>query len=234
MKKLEVAQRKFLRRMLGVKNGTANSFLHLELGVLPIAYEIHKRQLSFLYHIVHLDEDDPVKKVWKNQQALPDYPNWWNDIKKLIVTYSLDKMSEKEIQSMSKLSYKKKIKDAVHKKAFEDLCQEVKLKSRTKDIVYNEFATQDYIKKLYPNQSRIVFQCRSKASRIKEHADYQHKDNFCRWCGVSDETLVHVVNCGVHGERIENVEQTLVLCNDNLKLSLIADRVEDFISRVEI
>ena len=106
-------------------------------------------------------------------------------------------------------------------------------KSRTKEINYDEFATQDYIKKLHPNQSRIVFQCRSKTSNIKEHADYQHKDNFCRWCGVSDETVSHVVNCGASGDKIENVEKTLILCNDKLKLSQIADRVEDFISRVE-
>ena len=218
--------------MLRTKTATANSFLYLELGILPITYEIHKRQLSFLHHIIHLEDNDPVKKVWRNQQALPEYPNWWSDVKKLMEIYSL-KFTESDIQGMSKETFKSKVKSAICKKAFEDLCSQTKEKSRTKQLKYSKFATQEYIKNLYPNQSRIVFQCRSKTLNIKEHTDYQHQDNFCRWCGVCDETLDHVVNCGINGDKIANVQEILTLGTDTMTLGQIADRIEDFLSRIE-
>ena len=232
IKRLRVLQLKFLKRAIRAKQATSSSFVYLEMGVLPISYEIHKRQLSFLHHIVHLEENDPVKEVWRNQQALPSYANWWNDVKKLLETYSLD-LSEKDIKSMSKVTFKRKVKDAITKKAVQDLCCDLKEKSRTKGILYTNLKIQEYIKKLYPNQSMIVFQYRSKTPNIKEHTDYQYKDNLCRWCGVSDETATHVVNCGTSEEKIDNIEEAMLLCTDYLKISRIADRITDFTSRVE-
>ena len=75
---------------MGVRQATSNAFMYLELGVLPIKYEIHKRQLMFLHHIVNLPEEDPVKKVWRNQTNLPDYSNWWCDVKVLMEIYGID------------------------------------------------------------------------------------------------------------------------------------------------
>ncbi len=232
IKKLNVLQLKFLKRAIRAKQATSNSFVYLELGVLPISYEIHKRQLSFLHHIVHMEENDPAKEMWRNQQALPSYANWWTDVKQLMVTYSLN-LSEENIKGMSKDTFKAKVKGAVRKKAFQDLCCDLKEKSRTKEIFYTELETQEYIKKLYPNQSRIVFQYRSKTLNIKEHADYQYKNNLCRWCGVADETVMHVVNCGSNGEKLDNIHETMLLCRDEIKVGMIADRIAEFISRVE-
>ena len=109
MHKLTTIQLKFLKKTMGVRQATANSFVYLELGVLPIKYEVHKRQLSFLHHIVHLREDDPVQKVWKYQKTLPNYNNWWNGVEMLISKYNLE-MSEDEIKKMSKESFKFKLR----------------------------------------------------------------------------------------------------------------------------
>ena len=51
---------------MGVAKSTCNAFIYLELGVLPIEYEIHKRQLMFLYRILNLDDDDPVYRMYEN------------------------------------------------------------------------------------------------------------------------------------------------------------------------
>ena len=125
--KLKVSQQRFLQKVVGVKQ-VANSFLFLELGVLPIKYELHMRQLSFLHHIINLDEIDPVKQVWRNQQALPRHRNWWSNIEELMEKYSLI-MSEEEIKAMSKEVFKKRVKKAIVHTAFEELTKECKSKS---------------------------------------------------------------------------------------------------------
>ena len=233
LQQITTIQLKLLKKMMKARPSTANSFVFLELGTLPMKYEIHKRQLSFLHHIIHLEEDDPVRMVWKHQIAMPEYNNWWTGVEELMSWYSLD-MSEDDIKDLSKEAYKEKIKKAVKKKAFEELRLECQSKENTKHIEYSEFKRQKYIDKLYPNLSSIIFRCRSKTLNIKDWMKYKYEDEekHCRWCGVCDETLNHVVNCGYNGEAVEDAEITMI-GSDVQKMKNIAERVEDFLQRVE-
>ena len=105
LQQITTIQLKLLKKMMKARPSTANSFVFLELGTLPMKYEIHKRQLSFLHHIIHLEEDDPVRMVWKHQIAMPEYNNWWTGVKELMSWYSLD-MSVDDIKDLSKEAYK--------------------------------------------------------------------------------------------------------------------------------
>ena len=63
---------------------------------------------------------------------------------------------------------------------------------------------------------------------------YKFKDNqHCRWCGVSSETLQHIVNCGFES-RIDDVEAVLDLGSSLDLMGKIAERVEEFLERVEV
>ena len=218
---------------MGAKQATTNSFTYLELGVLPIKYEMHKRQLSFLHHIIHLREDDPVQKLWKYQTSLPDYGNWWSGVKNLMAKYSIE-MSVEEIKEMSKDSFKKKVKFEVKKVAFEELKRECRSKEKTEKLEYDELKTQEYLTKLSPSQSKVIFKCRSKTLNIKEHMQYKYNNNnHCRWCGVSDETLEHIVNCGYEGEHIVSAER-IIYGTDVTEMSMLADRIDDFLDRIDV
>ena len=61
---LQGAQLKFLRRVMEVPKSTPTAALFLELGILPIQYEIEKRQLVFLKNILDRQNDDPVKMIY--------------------------------------------------------------------------------------------------------------------------------------------------------------------------
>ena len=59
---------------------------------------------------------------------------------------------------------------------------------------------------VYPGQSKILFQCRSRTLDIKDHRAYKFDDRRCRGCGNNDETLEHVINCdGENGEHEEKL-----------------------------
>ena len=70
IKALTTIQLKFLKRIVGVCSSTSNSFIFLELGVLPIEHEIGKRQIMFLHRILQLDKDDPVNIMFWNIKFL--------------------------------------------------------------------------------------------------------------------------------------------------------------------
>ena len=232
IKELTTIQLRFLKKMMTARPSVCNAFVYLELGVLPIEFEIHKRQLSFLHHIMNLSENDPVKKVWRNQVRLPDHRNWWTSVKELLNRYSLN-LSEEEITEMSKETFKGVVKKAVKEYAFQKLKDECKVKSKTKNVNYEKFVAQEYIKKLNPAMARVIFKCRSKTLNIKEHTMYNNNHQTCRWCGVTDETLEHVVNCGSE-EMIMNVDELLNEPVNNDSIETIARRVMHFLSRVDV
>ena len=85
---------------------------------------------------------------------------------------------------MNKGAYKTIVKTAIKNQAFHNLQDECQKQSKTKDIRYTEFKVQDYLNKLYPSQSELVFRCRSKTLDIKSHRHFQYKDGACQWCNI--------------------------------------------------
>ena len=120
------------------------------------------------------------------------------------------------------------------KAAFEELKMECKSKEKTKDIDYSKFETQKYMTSLYHNHSKIIFRCRSKTLSIKEHMQYKYREDMhCRWCGISEETLSHVVNCGHNGDTIDNVHE-IIEGHDIQKMKEVAERIQYFLERIEV
>ena len=134
IQQISAIQLKLLKKAMKARPSTANAFVYLELGRLPVKYEIHKRQLSFLHHIVHLSDEDPVRKMWRHQTIMPDHMNWWSGVKSLMSKYGIN-WTEDQIKEMSKEVYKKKVKEAVKNIAFEELRLECQGKKKTKDLV---------------------------------------------------------------------------------------------------
>ena len=64
---LQSAQVLYLRNVMEVPCGILIAALYLELGILPIQFEIEKRQLLFLRRIFNKDFDDPLQSVYNKQ-----------------------------------------------------------------------------------------------------------------------------------------------------------------------
>ena len=75
IEKLEKIQLRCLKKILQLSRSTANSFVFLEFGELPIRYIIDRNQLNFLHRIYHLEEDDPVKVMWENMKKFTEEKN---------------------------------------------------------------------------------------------------------------------------------------------------------------
>ena len=61
-----------------VPRSTPTAGVYLELGILPIGYEIEIRQLLFLRKILMKDVNDPVLKIYCEMLKYPYERNWAN------------------------------------------------------------------------------------------------------------------------------------------------------------
>ena len=230
---LQRCQLKMLKKILAGARSTSNAFTFLELGVLPISCEIHKRQLSFLHHILNLPETDPVKEMYQNMKQLPGEKNWYNNVVELLKTYKIS-LSEEKIRSISKEAFKGIVKRAVTQTALTNLQEECNAQKKTKSLVYSKLKTQDYLLKLYPWQSQMISRCRSKTLDINTHQKFKYNDTLCRWCNLQEETLDHITNCGE--EEIEIVDLQNMEKMDNAhktRVIRMTYRIQEFMDKVD-
>ena len=86
---LHGAQLNFLRRVMEIPKSTPTAALFLELGMLPIQYEIEKRQLVFSKKILDRQNDDPVKMIYHEMLKYQAERNWANIVHELRSKYNL-------------------------------------------------------------------------------------------------------------------------------------------------
>ena len=66
-KVLQSAQLLYMRNVINVSRATHTVALFSELGILPIGFEIEKRQLFFFKRLLDKDKNDPVQSVYFEQ-----------------------------------------------------------------------------------------------------------------------------------------------------------------------
>ena len=141
VQELELVDHMLLRRVLECPQGTPTCIMYLELGCVPIRFIIKSRRILFLQYILQQDEESLLHKFFKAQMENPVKGDWApqveQDLKDLDIKYSFE-----EIKSMSKQTFKVKVKSAIKIKAFEWLQSEKNKLKKVKDIVFTKFKMQ--------------------------------------------------------------------------------------------
>ena len=222
---LQTLQLKCLKRIMKSARSTPNSFVYLELGILPIHYEIHKKQLLFLHHILHLPDDDPVKSMYFELKCYPMAANWATNIEKLLRKYGLP-IEEQEIAKMSREKWKSVVAKAIDKDAVESLIDDAKSKKKICDIHYSgTIETQQYLYSYSSSISTVIFNLRSRSVNCLKN---RGSDGLCRLCRNAMETQEHAVNC----PEVAEGGQYLNLAELYGEVPPASSRVREIVSRI--
>ena len=170
---------------------TPNSFVFLELGVLPIEYEIHIKQFVFLHKFLNISEDNPVLKMYHQQLLYPAEDNWANKLDKMRKKYDLPK--DDDLAKMSKYSWKNMVNKVVTNFAFKLLVEKCKAMSKTSHLQYQDtFKIQRYLVSYPFDVANVVFKLRGRSTNCLTN---RGDDGDCRVCGVTEESQNHCINC---------------------------------------
>ena len=191
---LQTIQLKYIKRTLHAPASTSNPLTYLETGILPLKYEIHIKQLTFLHHIITLDKNDIVHKTY-NQQLRYAAPNWANEVLEIRKLYGLT-YSDTEIGKLSKDAWKRDVKKKVREKALASLNAEAQnQKTGQKLPVYKELAAQDYLTTLLPSHARKIFHVRTGTIDLRGNREYKYgEETSCKLCHGEVETVQHILN----------------------------------------
>ena len=189
---LRTVQLKYLKRTLQVPNSTPNAFTFLEFGILPVEYEIHRRQLMFLHHIHTLPPDDPVFKIFQQQKLLPYEKNWWNSISDLLLKYDL---VDTDYCNISKDEWKCIVDTNITDYAFIQLKNECSKMTKTYHLRYETFEQQPYLSSCPSHIARLIFKIRGRILNCRDNHHTSNEITTCRVCNIHIETQSHTINC---------------------------------------
>ena len=172
----------------------------LELGLLPIEHLINQRKLTFLHHILNLDEKDPVFRVYKEQQEFINELNWSNEITAFRQMYNLN-YKDSEIKTFSKVKWRNIVNKSIRNYAYKELTSLAQCKTKTKEITKHlstesTYVRQSYILKLPTKAARRAFEVRLCKLDIKMNFKSKYKSDLtCKICKEDEETLEHIFQC---------------------------------------
>ena len=192
IKDLRRIQLKYLKRMLQAPDGTPNCITFLELGILPIEFEIHKRQLVFLHHIVHLDPSEYILQLYHQQLLFQFEHNWANNTKLLLHKYNLQHIDP---LSKSREEWKLTVASAIQNAAFHELKVESSKHTKSYLLQYDTFELQEYLYTCPVDIASFIFRLRARILNCKNNHHKSHLNLTCSACHIEIETQKHIINC---------------------------------------
>ena len=198
---LEKCDEILLTKVLDCDSNTSNAVKYLDLGILPLRFEIMRRKLSFLQYILLEDKNSMIHQVLKATSENSVKNDFVQTCKKYLRLLDIN-ISFEEIAEMSKWSFKKLLKEKTNMAAFKYLTSEQSKQSKICNIVYSKLDIQEYLLNgdRNVNVSKCIFKGRSKTLDIKVQKKWRYEDIKCSGCRINDETGDEMLNCKSFGE----------------------------------
>ena len=178
---MQSAQLLYLQNVMEVSRATPTVALFLELGILPIRFEIEKRQLFFFKRLLDKDKNDPAQSVYFEQLKYVAEQNWANYIQDLRYTYNLP-LSDDTVRQMTLEQWKVFVKTVIWDEAFTQLLAQCKGNKKTMHLNYHSVKRAECLEKLEPNSARIVFKEKVRISNLRSI----QFSNFCNEASVEN------------------------------------------------
>ena len=117
---LEQCDEILLTKILECDSKSSNAMKYLELGIVPLRFEIMKRKLLFLQYILKQDKNSMIYRILKATEENPINGDFVITCKKYLETLRF-KITFKEIENLTKLQFRKILKERIRNEAFEFL-----------------------------------------------------------------------------------------------------------------
>ena len=210
IRSLEQSDEILLSRILDCDAHTSNVAKYLELGVVPVKFEIIKRKIIYLQYILQQEKSSMVYKVFQATQENPVN----NDFVKSCLKYleMLDiKMSFSEIEDMSTWRFKKIVKEKTNLAAYTYLMEkknQPNKQTKIANLKYEKLEMQDYLLdgNFNTQVSKVVYKARTQTLDIKTHKRWKYDDDICVACHERQETIQELLTCTYLSDKNEETK----------------------------
>ena len=203
---LEQCDEILLTRILDCDGNTSNALKYLEMGILPIRYEIMKRKLSFLQYLLKEDKESMIYQILKATQDNPLKNDFVSTCKKYMKILKIE-ISFEDIGKMTKNRFKNVLKEKTRQAAYKYLLEQKSKQSKISDIKYSKLKMQPYLAEgdRDISLSKLIFKARGRTLDIKMDKKWKYDDKSCSGCKINEETGEEIMRCKELGDNDENI-----------------------------
>ena len=141
---LEQCDEMLLTKVLDCDANTSNALKYLDLGIVPIRYEVMKRKLAFLQYILLQDKESMMFQVLKATEENPTKNDFVLTCQRYLKALEID-LTFDQISEMSKLSFKRLLKQKTKMAALKYLNKEKSKQSKILNIQHTKLEMQEYL-----------------------------------------------------------------------------------------
>ena len=146
------------------------------------------------YHILGLDCNETIRKIYEKQKSEP-LKGDWIELLKTDFQFMEIEFDEEEIRRTPKHVYRKKIKDLIRKAALKELNVMKSTSSKIKDLKYEELRTQQYLMcpKFNNSERNLLYALRSRMYPAKNNFKKMHYNSLkCSLGCIANEDQFHI------------------------------------------
>ena len=193
---LEQCDEILLSNILECDGKSSNAFKYLELGIIPIRFEIMKRKIMFLQYILRQEKNSMVYKIFKAMEDNPIKNDFVYTCKKYLEILKINTNFE-EIGKMSKFTLKQILREKTKFEALVYLKSQQMVQEKIKNIVYRDLKMQDYLFEGDRNLlvSKAIYKARGQILDIKMHKRWKFDNLNCEGCNKNLETGEEILQC---------------------------------------
>ena len=136
MESLEELDKIYLRNILNAHPKVGLECLYFDAGKMPLRYHIKQRRLMYLWHILHLDKNELVARIYASQKLDPKCGDWSKTVEKDKNELGIE-MDDNQISKLSKNKFKIHVETKVKFIALNELNKIKEKKSTLKYFVFH-------------------------------------------------------------------------------------------------
>ena len=195
IERFERIEQSLFRRILQAHSKTPIEAIYLELGVVPIRYQLMKRRILYLQDIMNRNETEITRMVVMAQKERCHKGDFYAQVSK--------DMNEIGISSKEMLESKATLKTHLSKKVDEYAFRELMKKARSHSKVHDEMYTDCNGAAHYnnprftPDLTNLLFRFRTRTYMVKNNFrnNYVNTNILCPLCNKHEDNQGHLLTC---------------------------------------
>ena len=191
----ERIEQQYFRKILQAHSKTPIETIYLELGVVPLRYQLMKRRILYLKDVLDRKDNELTKMVVMAQKERCHEGDFYAQVKR-----DMDKIgvSEEELTE-SKEMLRDEVTKKMKKHAFEVLISKAKSHSKVHEGAYTDCDGAKHYNnpRFSPDLSNLLFKFRTRTFLVKNNFrnNYRNTNTQCPLCEKHEDDQEHILRC---------------------------------------
>ena len=227
----------FFRKILRAHSKTAIEAIYLELGVVPLRYQLKKKRIMYFRDIMDRDDEEITKRIVTLQKKDCDAGDFYEQVKRDINEIGVTE--EEMLESKAKL--KIVVSDKTKRAAYRYLIDKASKHSKVREDIYTDCEGAGHYNnpRFTPELSNLIFRFRTRTFMVKNNFrnNYANTNILCPLCGSDDDGQEHIFKCeAILKQYKETITSNIndVYSNDPNTLHTVATTLKELVKIREL